>query len=122
MTTISEPTAAQMDRWRPTPHTGRPRIVALSPMLVNVLDSLCEGKPNAAIAEDWGISEDTVKTHLKRLFRALGARDRVHAVVLVLAAAVDVRIKPATGRWAAAEVLGRTPPPPGVATTVPTWL
>jgi predicted ArsR family transcriptional regulator len=69
-------------------------------MLGNVLDSLCEARTNREIARDWGISEDTVKTHLKRLFAALGATCREHAIVLVFSGAVDVWIKPPQGRWA----------------------
>ncbi len=86
--------------WKPAPFVGQPLLIDLPPMLVNVLDSLCEGKSNKQIGTDWGISEDTVKTHLKRLFGALGAADRLHAVVLALSGSVDVRMKPATGRWA----------------------
>ena len=102
--------AAHMDprsdlpRWLPAPFTGDPVLVDLSPMLVNVLESLCEGKSNQMIADDWGVSEDTVKTHLKRLYVRLGARDRVHAVSLVFTRAVDVRAKPArhSSAWSTA--------------------
>ena len=36
--------------------------------------------PFAEIGRDLFVSEDTVKTHARRLFRKLGARDRAHAV------------------------------------------
>lgn len=103
-------------RWRPPTAAGDPCIVELSPMLGNVLISLCEGKGNRAIAADWGIAEDTVKTHIKRLFRVLGAHDRLHAVVLVFTGAVDVRVKAPTGRWGPAEESLSLPA--GVATAV----
>lgn len=85
---------AAYPRWRPATFIGQPRLVELPAMLVNVLDSLTEGKSNRAIGEDWGIREDTVKTHLKRLYARIGARDRAHAVALVYSGAVDVRLKP----------------------------
>jgi DNA-binding NarL/FixJ family response regulator len=41
---------------------------------------MSDGKSNAEIGRDLYVSEDTVKTHARRLFRKLGARDRAHAV------------------------------------------
>ena len=41
---------------------------------------MAEGKSNAEIGRELFVSEDTVKTHARRLFRKLGARDRAHAV------------------------------------------
>jgi DNA-binding NarL/FixJ family response regulator len=84
---------AALPRWQPATFDGQPTLVDLPPMLVNILDSLCEGKSNRQIGNDWGISEDTVKTHLKRLYGKLGVGDRLQAVVLVLSGAVDVRLR-----------------------------
>ncbi|MEY9937340.1 DNA-binding NarL/FixJ family response regulator [Streptacidiphilus sp. MAP5-52] len=47
-----------------------------------VLDGMSRGLDNAAIGRELFISEDTVKTHARRLFRKLRARDRAHAVAL----------------------------------------
>jgi DNA-binding NarL/FixJ family response regulator len=47
-----------------------------------VLRGMAEGTSNRAIGEALFIAEDTVKTHARRLFRKLGARDRAHAVAL----------------------------------------
>lgn len=47
-----------------------------------VLRHVACGRTNAEIGEKLGLSEDTVKTHLRRLFRKWGARDRTHAVAL----------------------------------------
>jgi DNA-binding NarL/FixJ family response regulator len=47
---------------------------------MQVLRGMTDGKSNAEIGRDLYVSEDTVKTHARRLFRKLGARDRAHAV------------------------------------------
>jgi DNA-binding NarL/FixJ family response regulator len=52
-----------------------------------VLGELVAGLPNKGIAERLCISEDTVKSHVKAIFRKLGARDRAHAVALALGTA-----------------------------------
>lgn len=46
----------------------------------NVLRGMSSGMSNAEIGRSLGITEDTVKTHCRSLFRKLGARDRAHAV------------------------------------------
>jgi DNA-binding NarL/FixJ family response regulator len=55
-----------------------------------VLGELIAGLDNRSIARQLCIAEDTVKTHLKAIFRKLGARDRAHAVALVLGTAAVV--------------------------------
>ncbi len=45
------------------------------------------GFGNKTIARRLCISEDTVKSHVKAIFRKLGARDRAHAVALALGTA-----------------------------------
>lgn len=56
------------------------RRVELTERELQVLRGMAEGKSNAEIGRDLYVSEDTVKTHARRLFRKLGARDRAHAV------------------------------------------
>lgn len=51
---------------------------------LEVLAGMCEGMSNAEIGRTLFLSEDTVKTHARRLFRKLGAADRAHAVALAL--------------------------------------
>lgn len=54
--------------------------VALTEREMQVLIGMADGKSNAEIGRELFVSEDTVKTHARRLFRKLGARDRAHAV------------------------------------------
>jgi DNA-binding NarL/FixJ family response regulator len=56
------------------------RRVTLTERELQVLHGMADGKSNAEIGRELYVSEDTVKTHARRLFRKLGARDRAHAV------------------------------------------
>lgn len=47
-----------------------------------VLQRMALGKTNGDIGRELHLSEDTVKTHARRLFRTLGARDRANAVAI----------------------------------------
>jgi len=49
---------------------------------LEVLAGMCAGRSNSEIGRSLFLSEDTVKTHARRLFRKLGAVDRAHAVAL----------------------------------------
>ncbi|MEV0646847.1 response regulator transcription factor [Phytomonospora sp. NPDC050363] len=60
--------------------SGPRRGSALTEREMQVLRGMSEGKSNGEIGRDLFVSEDTVKTHARRLFRKLGARDRAHAV------------------------------------------
>ena len=48
-----------------------------------VLGLLLDGMPNKLIARRLGISEKTVKSHLTKVFRAIGVDDRVQAILWV---------------------------------------
>jgi DNA-binding NarL/FixJ family response regulator len=54
--------------------------VTLSMREMQVLTGMSNGKSNAQIGRDLYLSEDTIKTHARRLFRKLGAKDRAEAV------------------------------------------
>lgn len=56
------------------------RSVTLTERELQVLRGMADGRSNAEIGRELFVSEDTVKTHARRLFRKLGARDRAHAV------------------------------------------
>lgn len=74
-----EPEAPETRRSAPGSRPSRPP-VGLTERELQVLLGMAEGKSNAEIGRELFVSEDTVKTHARRLFRKLGARDRAHAV------------------------------------------
>lgn len=65
------------------PPPGNPAAVAslgLSPRELEVLQLLAAGQANKEIARALGVSPNTVKTHLARLFEKLGAGSRTEAI------------------------------------------
>lgn len=52
-----------------------------------VADLLRQGRPNKEIAELLGLSEGTVKVHMSAIFRALGAKNRSQAMLILNGAA-----------------------------------
>ncbi len=70
-------------RATPGPVTGRvPVTLAVTERELQILRGMTDGCSNLEIARQLFVSEDTVKTHARRLFRKLGAHDRAHAVAL----------------------------------------
>ncbi len=57
--------------------------LSITPRQQDVLHGLLLGKPNKLIANELGISADTVKDHVQAIFRALGVRTRTQAVLAV---------------------------------------
>lgn len=57
----------------------------LSPREHDVLRHVAHGLQNADIGKRLHLSEDTVKSHLRRITAKLGARNRAHAVALAYA-------------------------------------
>ena len=51
---------------------------------LEVLRGVANGSSNKIIASDLGISEHTVKNHLKSILAKLGANDRTHAVTIAV--------------------------------------
>jgi DNA-binding NarL/FixJ family response regulator len=60
--------------------TTRPDVPALTERELQVLHGMSQGKSNAQIGRDLFLSEDTIKTHARRLFRKMGVNDRAQAV------------------------------------------
>jgi DNA-binding NarL/FixJ family response regulator len=72
---------------RSAPTTGAPgHPTGVQPTLtereLQVLTGMSRGRSNAEIGKELYLSEDTVKTHARRLFRKLGAADRAQAVAV----------------------------------------
>ncbi|WP_162145943.1 response regulator transcription factor [Glycomyces tenuis] len=63
---------------------SQPTGATLTQREFQVLAAMSEGKSNAEIGGDLFISEETVKTHAKRMYRKLDARDRAHAVAIAM--------------------------------------
>jgi DNA-binding CsgD family transcriptional regulator len=49
---------------------------------LEVLELIAEGYSTTEIARELWITEDTVRTHIKRMLARLGARTRAHAVTI----------------------------------------
>ena len=54
--------------------------VVLTQRELQVLHGMSQGKSNSQIGRELFLSEDTVKTHARRLFKKLGVNDRAQAV------------------------------------------
>lgn len=61
--------------------TDRGRVSVLTPRELEVLAGIGRGLSNQELAEELFIADNTVKTHVKRIFTKIGARDRAQAVV-----------------------------------------
>ena len=66
-------------RSRPDSPGGMP---VLTERELQVLRGMGRGRSNSEIGKELYLSEDTVKTHARRLFRKLGAADRAQAVAM----------------------------------------
>jgi two-component system NarL family response regulator len=72
---------------RPIPAVVAQRLasrVGLSPREVDVLELIADGRRNKEIADALGITQETVQTHIKRLFVKLDVNDRTAAVTVAL--------------------------------------
>jgi DNA-binding NarL/FixJ family response regulator len=75
---LSDVAARHAPRLRPDAE-GLP---ALTERELQVLRGMGRGRSNSEIGKELYLSEDTVKTHARRLFRKLGAADRAQAVAM----------------------------------------
>ena len=62
--------------------------MVLSARQVQIIVLVAQGFSNEEVGRLLHIHLDTVKTHLRRLYRAVGAKDRAHAVAILLRAGV----------------------------------
>ena len=76
---LHDAAARQVPRARQEPGAPLP---SLTERELQVLRGMGRGRSNAEIGKELYLSEDTVKTHARRLFRKLGAGDRAQAVAM----------------------------------------
>lgn len=68
----------------PRATVGGVTLAMLTKRELEVLGGMSQGRSNSQIGSDLFLSEDTVKTHARRLFRKVGASDRAQAVAIGL--------------------------------------
>jgi DNA-binding NarL/FixJ family response regulator len=81
-------------RSRPRALPASTRLGALTPRETEVLTLVGRGRSNTEIAADLFLAEQTVKTHVSRIFDKLSLRDRAQAVVFAYESGL---IKPGEG-------------------------
>jgi DNA-binding NarL/FixJ family response regulator len=57
-----------------------PDVPSLTERELQVLHGMAQGRSNSEIGRELYLSEDTIKTHARRLFRKMGVNDRAQAV------------------------------------------
>jgi DNA-binding NarL/FixJ family response regulator len=68
-------------------HLGRsarpqtPRAISLTPRETHVVAMIAAGAANKAIAQELGLSMNTVKSHIRTAYRAMGVTSRTQAVL-----------------------------------------
>ena len=93
-------TLPPIDRWRPPRLTCPVDPPALSRREAQMLVALCLGHTFPQIAERLGLSQNTIRTHVRLLYRKIGADNRSHAVALAYACRWQVTERPSA--WTAA--------------------
>ncbi|NOZ53233.1 MAG: response regulator [Gammaproteobacteria bacterium] len=77
-------TLARALQEKPAPQPPSTPLSVLTPRETEIIQHLAEGQSNKAIARDLGISDGTVKLHVKAVLRKLNLRSRVEAAVIAV--------------------------------------
>jgi len=59
------------------------RLAALSDRQREVVVLICRGLPNRLIADTLGVSEGTIKSHLRTIYETLGIPSRIELMVML---------------------------------------
>ncbi|MHA3022716.1 response regulator [Mycobacterium sp. BMJ-28] len=73
---------AELVTWPGTPRRSPDELALLTRRETEVMHLMARGMSNAEIAAELFVSEETVKTHVGKVFAKLGLRDRAQAVVM----------------------------------------
>jgi DNA-binding NarL/FixJ family response regulator len=79
--TVTRRLIGEFARLRPRQGEDESRLATLTPREIEVLGLVGDGLSNTEIACQLGVTGETVKTHVSRIFAKLGVRDRAQAVV-----------------------------------------
>ncbi|AXK88331.1 response regulator transcription factor [Nocardia farcinica] len=80
--TVTRRLIAEVTSRRAASRKPAPELAALTPREREVLELVARGMSNTEIAEALFVAEQTVKTHVSKVFSKLNLRDRAQAVVL----------------------------------------
>jgi len=88
---------AEFARSRPTAPTRSPRLAELTEREREVLRLIARGMSNQEISRQLFVAEQTVKTHINRIFAKIGLRDRAQAVVFAYESGLVTAGEPGDG-------------------------
>jgi DNA-binding NarL/FixJ family response regulator len=100
-----------------TEHRAARRELGISPREMQVLDGISRGIGNAGLSRELDLSVNTVKSHVRQVFRRLGVHERAHAVARAhrfglfacpdLSPSRDEELASPAGVWAGDRARGR---------------
>lgn len=74
----------ERDSDRPVVQTPVEERLPLTPRHLEILSRVARGRTNREIGEELGISERTVRNHMRAISKRLSSSDRTHAVVIAI--------------------------------------
>jgi DNA-binding NarL/FixJ family response regulator len=80
-------------RWSPPLRRDTPSEAFLTPGQARVLTRLCYGLTNQQIAHGLHVTTNTINTHLRGIYKALGVNDRTAAVAVALSGRTAINVR-----------------------------